>query len=366
MKIGYLSESMRWSGGAQQLIWMAEALKKRGHQLTLIVQADSDLVGAVEKLGLPVRLLRMRQDYDIPAAWRLSKLVRELGLDVLHAQHSTAHAIGLMAAAFSHVPVFCVTRRVIFPIKTNLFSRLKYISKRINGYVAISLAVREELLKVDIRPERIQVIPSVVHALSLNPVEGMAVRQEFGIPRDVPVLTMVANYSDFKGHEHFIHAAAQVVKSFPQTHFIVAGRDTEKLQNMVNELHLSSLHLARFRTDVPRLLAASTIFVMPSLQEAAGTSLREAMISGLPCIGTRVGGIPESIQDGKTGLLVPPGDPKALAQAMQRWLAYPQEAQALAAEGKRWIEAHFTLEPAATHMETFYETLLSHSSLSSR
>jgi glycosyltransferase involved in cell wall biosynthesis len=367
MRIGYLSESMRWSGGAQQLIWMSDALKNRGHDLTLLVQPGSDLVEAGRKVGLPVELLRMRQDYDVPAAWRLSKKIKAMGLDLLHAQHSTAHAIGLMAAALSEVPVFCVTRRVIFPIKTNLFSRLKYLSQRIDGYVAISEAVREELLKVHIRPDHIQVIPSVVRPPTLDAREGTAVRQEFGIPMDAPVMTMVSNYSDFKGHEHFIRAAAAVVQAFPQTHFIVAGRDTEKLQGLVDSLGLTqAVHLARFRTDVPRLLAATTVFVMPSLQEAAGTSLREAMIVGLPCIGSRVGGIPESIEDGKTGLLVSPADPVALGNAMIRLLRAPEEARRMAMDGKAWIEAHFTLAPAAQRMETFYETLLSRTVVSPR
>lgn len=367
MRIGYLSESMRWSGGAQQLVWMAQALTERGHQVTLIIQEGSDLVDAGRKAGVPMTFLKMRQDYDVPAAWRVAKKVRELGLEVLHAQHAKAHAIGLMAAGLSKVPVFCVTRRVIFPIRRNLFSRLKYLSGRIDGYVAISEAVREELLKVHVPAERIDVIPSVVKPPVLSAPDGAAVRQEFGISPDAPVITMIANFADFKGHQPFLHGAAAVAKRFPAAHFLIAGRDTEKLQPLVDQLGIArQTHLARFRTDVPRLLSATTLFVMPSLQEAAGTSLREAMIAGLPSIGTRVGGIPESIKDGETGLLVPPANGAALGNAMIRLLSDPAEAQRLAAAGKAWIEGHFTLGPNAARMESFYETLLSHAAVPSR
>jgi len=187
MRIGYLSESMRWSGGAQQLVWMAQALTERGHQVTLIIQEGSDLVEAGRKAGLPMTFLKMRQDYDVPAAWRVAKKVREWGLEVLHAQHAKAHAIGLMAAGLSKVPVFCVTRRVIFPIRRNLFSKLKYLSGRIDGYVAISEAVREELLKAHVPAERIDVIPSVVKPPALNAADGAAVGtgECYDVPADL-------------------------------------------------------------------------------------------------------------------------------------------------------------------------------------
>jgi glycosyltransferase involved in cell wall biosynthesis len=139
----------------------------------------------------------------------------------------------------------------------------------------------------------------------------------------------------------------------------LAGRDTEKLQVLVERLGISaSVRLAGFRTDVPRILAASDIFVLPSLQEAAGTALREAMAAGVACIGTNVGGIPESIIHDDTGLLVPPADAGALAQAIIRLLEDPQKTRTLAARGQAYVEDHFTLEPASAKMEAFYERLL--------
>jgi glycosyltransferase involved in cell wall biosynthesis len=367
MKIGFLSESMGWSGGAQQLLWMAEALQKRGHNLTLIVQPSSDLLARASSLGVPVMPLRMRQDYDVPAAWRLAKIVRELRLDILHAQHSTAHAIGLMSLLWTPVPLFAVTRRVIFPIKRNLFSRLKYLSKRIGGYIAISEAVRQELRKAGIPDSRIVVIPSVVRYEPATSDDGKMIRREFSLPTDVPLVLMVSNYSDFKGHEYLIRAAVSVAKTVPEARFLIAGRDTEKLAPLVAELGLQDrVRIAGFRTDVPRLHAAANLFVMPSLQEAAGTALREAMMAELPAIGTRVGGIPESIQDGETGRLVPPADAEALAGAIVDLLRNPARAREMAQRGQRFIGDNFTLEPAAQRMEQFYATLLSHTALPSR
>jgi glycosyltransferase involved in cell wall biosynthesis len=155
-------------------------------------------------------------------------------------------------------------------------------------------------------------------------------------------------------------AAVQVVKRFPATQFLFVGRDTEKMKPLVTTLGISAnVRLAGFRTDISRVLAASDLFVLPSLQEAAGTALREAMAAGLACIGTQTGGIPESITHEETGLLVPPSDSGALAQAIIQLLGNPHQAKTLAVRGRQFALDHFSLEPASVKMESFYERLLS-------
>ena len=349
---------MGWSGGAQQVLLLAGALRRKGHELILACQPGSEISSRAQTAGIPIEFVRMRQDYDLIAVRNVVTLVRKRGIEVLHAQHSTAHAIGLMAAACSGVPVFTVTRRVVFPVKKNLFSRLKYLSARINGYVAISNAVRDELQKAGIAGERIEIIPSVVDAVQASADEGAAFRQELGLANE-PVITTVANYADFKGQDFLIKAAARVRQVFPKVQFVLAGRDTEKLETLVDQMSLRrTVYLLGFRKDVPRILAGSDLFVLPSLQEAAGTALREAMAAGLPCVGTTAGGIPESIQDGRTGLLVPPADEKALASALIKLLEAPDMAQELAKAGETFAREKFSLDSAAGRTESFYKRLL--------
>ena len=360
MKILYVSEAIGWSGGTQQALMMAGALQKRGHRITLACQAESELKIRAELVGLPTAMVRMRQDYDVPASFEIAKLVRALGIDVLHAQHPTAHALALMAAYWSSPRVFAVTRRVVFPLRRNLFSRLKYLSSRINGYVAISEAVRSELTRAGVRPDRIELIPSVMNRPLATREEGQALRKEWGFPPNALVITTLANYADFKGQDYLMGAVAKVIAEFPNARFLLAGRDTEKLSPLVQRLQVSShVHLAGFRADVAQALAASDIFVLPSLQEAAGTALREAMAAGLPSIGTRVGGIPESIENGKTGLLVPPADSDALAEALKRYLRQPEECAHFGKEGQVFVNQHFSLPAASQKMEAFYQRLVS-------
>lgn len=359
MRILHVTESMGWSGGAHQTLMMASALRKRGQELWLICQPGSEILSRATEIGIPTVEIRMRQDYDVPAAYRISRAAKGLRANVLHAQHSTAHALALISTLWYRPPVFAVTRRVTFPIRKNLFSRLKYLSQRINGYVAISQAVREELENAGIVSDRIEVIPSATDIKPASKAEGQAIREEFRIPAGVPLVVTIGNYADFKGQDHLIKAASLVVKKKPQVRFLLAGRDIEKLTALVLELGLrESVTLAGFRRDVPQLLAASDVFAIPSLQEAAATALREAMLVGLPVVATNVGGIPESVTDADNGLLVPPANPEALATAILRLIDHPLEAAHMALRGKIKAETHWTIDPAAERMERFYERLL--------
>jgi glycosyltransferase involved in cell wall biosynthesis len=359
MRIMYLTESTGWSGGAQQALWMAGSLKRRGQEVLLACQPGSDIGARARAESIPTVEVRMRQDYDVLAARRVAELLKIYQIQVLHAQHSTAHAIGLMAAWWAGTPVFAVTRRVIFPLKRNIFSRFKYLSRRINGYIAISAAVKEELLKAGVSSSRIEVIPSVMNIAQGTPQDRIELRGELGLAAARPVITNVANYADFKGQPYLVRAAAEVLKSVPDVEFLFVGRDVDKLSPLVEQLGLTkSVRLAGFRTDISRILAASDLFVLPSLQEGAGTSLREAMSIGLACIGSRVGGIPESILDGETGVLVPPADEYALAEAIIDLLTHPQKARTMAVRGRAYVQENFTLEPTSAKMEAFYKRLL--------
>lgn len=358
MRIMYLTESLGWSGGAQQSLWMADALQRRGHEVVFACQPASDIRERAVQAGLTIEPIRMRQDYDLPAAMAVTRILRKHRTEILHAQHSTAHAIGLVAAFWARVPAFAVTRRVNFPLKRNVFSRLKYVSSRVNGYVAVAESVKDALVKGGVAPSRIQVIPSIVNARQGRPEEGIALRQELGLPLDSPVITTVANYADFKGQDYLVKAAAIVAQRVPDAQFLLVGRGTERLKPLVEQLGLERrVRLVGFRTDIPRVLAATSLFVLPSLQEAAGTAVREAMSVGLPCIATRVGGLPEVISDGETGLLIPPADQERLAQAIVTLLENPDRAQALGEQGKRWAATHFSLEAACQQMEAFYTQL---------
>lgn len=346
---------MGWSGGAQQTLWMARALLDRGHALQLVCQPGSEIAVRAIQAGIPILELRMRQDYDLLAVAGLVRILRHQQTEVLHAQHSTAHAIGLMAAAWTDTPVFAVTRRVTFRVRRNPFSRLKYLSHRVDGYVAISQAVRQELLQAGVPSQRVAVVPSVVELGPTDSNDRLAFRTEIAAG-NAPVIGVIGNYAEFKGQNVMVRAIPDILKRHPDALFVFAGRGVEALGPLLKNLGVEkSARILGFRTDVPKILAGLDIYVMPSLEEAAGTALREAMLAGLPCVGSRVGGIPESIEDGVTGLLVPAGDPRAISQAVDRLLIDRESSRRMGEAGRRFCAEHFSISAGATRMESLYQ-----------
>jgi len=228
-------------------------------------------------------------------------------------------------------------------------------------------AVRDWLVGDGYDPDRIAVIPNGVDLARFDaPVDSAAVRGSLGIEPDAPLVTVVSRVTRLKGLEQFIGAAAVLAERHPRARFLVAGEPAPG-----DELYLASLKrlaarlgigdrlvFAGLRQDVPALLGASTVAVMPSLNEALSNSLLESMAAGVPTVATRVGGTPEALTDGESGLLVPPGDMAALAAAVRRLLDDPAAATAYGRAARRVIEQRFSLRTMVAATERLYVGLL--------
>jgi glycosyltransferase involved in cell wall biosynthesis len=150
-------------------------------------------------------------------------------------------------------------------------------------------------------------------------VDAMQKRQELGVPADVPLCGVVANFYKTKGLEYFIDAAAIVAKKIPEVRFIIVGEGKlrPKLEKQIKNLGLQNkITLTGFREDALEILATMDIFVLSSLKEGLPFSLLEAGALGKPIVATRVGGVPEIIDHNQNGLLVPPAEAKTLAEAI--------------------------------------------------
>jgi glycosyltransferase involved in cell wall biosynthesis len=169
-----------------------------------------------------------------------------------------------------------------------------------------------------------------------------------------------------KGLEQFLEAAAAIRMRVPDARFLIVGETAPNdrpylsvLTNLAGRLGLSDrVVFAGLRTDVPQLLASATVSVMPSLNEALSNVLLESMAAGVPVVATRVGGTPEAIQDGVNGLLVEPGDPAALAQAIGHLLAQPELARRLGCAARESITERFSIDRMVSATEDLYLSLL--------
>lgn len=364
MRVLHVTESRSWSGGTVQLWNLCRGLIARGHAVALFCPPEAELLRHTPESPVDVTVCPLREDYDLLAARRLAQTIRRFRPDIVHAHHPRAHAIALLAGLFGPVPRLVVSRRVSFKLKRwNPFSQWKYRSSRIRTYVAVSEDIRRVLAAGGVPTEKIVVIHSGVDTARFtprSPVESL--RRELRLPSDRPIVGNVTHYSWWKGQAHFLAAAKEVIKAGVPAHFLLAGKDTdgEDARRRVAELGIGPhVTLAGFRRDMPEVLSLLGVSVVSSLAgEGFSGVLRESMCLGIPTVATDVGGNAELVRDGKTGLLVPPADPAAMALAIRRLLSDRSLAQTLAEAARINVRDNYSLESMIDKTIALYERLV--------
>ncbi len=306
-------------GGEQQVLSLMRGLAARGVAQSLLVRRDSDLGMRVANEGMKVHVLRVHAPWD-PRTWRQARQFAQTeGSTIVHAHTGNAHKLALSAFA-GEIPIV-VTRRVDFAIKRNWFSQRKY-THPCQHYIAISTGVRDVLVDGGVDPSRIDIVPSGIEPTRFaNATTGADWRKQWNVTEPGPVIGVVAAYADHKDPLNLINAAPRVLKKLPCAKIVFVGEGDMRPEM---ETHIAKLDLAErvqltgWQTDVGGCLAALDIFVMPSKLEGLCTSLLDAQAAGVPCVACRAGGIPDIIEDGVNGLLVPPQNPEALADAIVR------------------------------------------------
>jgi glycosyltransferase involved in cell wall biosynthesis len=311
-----------WRGGERQAVWLATALAARGHRSLVAGRTGEPFLSRAAAAGLQTVACNPwgGGEMSLIAAARLRGIVRQEGVDIVHA-HS-AHAVSLGAVATLDTPArLVVTRRVDFRLRRNLGTRWKY--GRAAAIIAISHAVARVLVESGVQPERVTVIPS---GIDLARVVGPASQEtlaQLGVPPGAPLVVQVAQLVGHKDPLTFVAAMACVHARVPGAHAIMVGDGAlaGAVAGAVREAGLESvLHVAGYRTDADRLIAAADVVTLSSREEGMGTVLLDAMAFGGAIAATVAGGIPEVVSDGVTGLLAPIGDGPALGAAIARLL----------------------------------------------
>ena len=258
--------------------------------------------------------------------------------------------VGLPAAWLAGIPCRYASHHNRYPSLTA--SRIRLHRWIMNswialGLVAVSRFTQAEAVAEGIDPKRVIVIDNGVAPLKPDAAQASALRNEMLAPAGTRLVLSVGRLVPQKAQQVLIQAAEIVIRSFPWTRFVIAGEGPEReaLQSQIAQSGLGEgVRLLGARTDIPELLAASDLFVLSSSSEGMPVALLEAMASGLAVVTTRVGGMPDVISDGETGILVPPQDPFALAGAICKVLQDDDLRLRLGLSAKALIEKEFSLE----------------------
>jgi len=359
----HIDTARTWRGGQNQVLLTVLGLRALGHRSMLVAHAAGALRQRAQE-GLELVPLTPKTEMDLSAAWRLSRLIKQLRPDVVHAHDPHGVAMAALALSMStqlDKPPLVAARRVDFHIKGNSLSRWKY--RQVDCFICASEAIRKMLVADGVPAVRAVTIHEGIDLGHIEAAPAANLHAELWLPHHAPIVGNVAALVPHKGQRHLIEAAAIVVKRVPDARFVIAGDGELRpaLERQIKDHHLEKhVFLAGFRPDVVSVHKAFDIFVMSSVSEGLGTSLLDAMACGKPIVATTAGGMPEVVKDGQTGILVRPRDHEAMANAIIRLLGDAAARRAMGAAGEARARAYFSAERMVQDTVEVYRRVAMH------
>jgi glycosyltransferase involved in cell wall biosynthesis len=346
-----------------QSLGLALALAERGERVHFVAQTGSALAARLASSGLSWESMPLRGFKQIGmCSWlRLSNRFRRLQPDIVHVHDSAAQIPALWAAGrwtagrrSRRKPRVVVTRRTDFPLR----SARRPISYELlsDRVICVSSAVRQRLIEVEVPAERLAVIPDFVDCRHFDPA---ATQHRAG---DAPTIVAIGRLSREKGHAVLLRAMLAVARSCPGARLVLAGQGEQRsaLEAQAAAAGISPIvEFLGFVPDVRPVLAAADVFAMPSLSEGLGVAALEAMAMAKPVVATNVGGLPESVAGGETGLIVPAGDADALAEALVALLSDRERARVMGEAGRQRALTTFDRGPIVDRIIALYQEVLS-------
>lgn len=375
-------------GGAQEVVrTLAENLSKIGVVSVVCTFKDGPLRQDIEALGIPVEILPERR-YSITSLLSfirenleyrksLKKLLDKYQIDVIQTHLLRSMDFLVLSIRSQTGPkVFWTFHNALFDLREDHLKKNHWLlkpkrfshhllyrigSKYVDGIVAVSQDVKTSILNTmpGIPPEKITVICNCVDVKRYG--EGFnreQIRQELEFSPDDQVGVVVATFKRQKGHQFLIEAASKLVNKFPNLHILFVG-DGELREQLIEQTHTldidNHIHFLGTRSDVPSILAASDLFILPSLWEGLPMALIEAMASGLPVVATDVSGTTQVMEDGKTGILVQPGQSNKLELAVGKILSDPETAKKMGEASRLRVEKLFSAQKQANEYLELYK-----------
>jgi glycosyltransferase involved in cell wall biosynthesis len=349
----HVDTARTWRGGQNQVLLTVNGLRSIGHRAALVAHPDGELRRRAAE-GLDLIPIAPRTEMDLSAAWRLSRVIRRLDPDIIHAHD--AHGVAMAALALSmgaastrrtggRAPALVAARRVDFHLRGNSLSRWK--QRQVDCFIAASEAIRRMLIADGVPAERTITVHEGIDVDHVLAAPRVNVHEAFWLPHHAPVVGNVAALVPHKGHRHLVDAAHLVVREIPDARFVILGEGElrDALERQVRDHHLEKhVLLPGFRTDVLGCIKGFDLFALSSVTEGLGTSLLDAMACSRAIVATRAGGIPEVVEDGVTGRLVPARDHAALAQAIVELLRDDALRKRMGGAGLARVSERFTVE----------------------
>ena len=362
----FIIKPLIWSGADRVLLDVAARLNPDRYRviyglISSVPEEEIALPQDVPVVRFPMRRLNgiIWFKFFFMLCWALYKH----RIQIIHLNSYHPGNFGRLAAYLMRVPIIIDHWHgfIRFNRKRRLMCRL--LERCTDLSFAISGLVRDYVIQeCGLDPGKFKVLYNCLdYHRYQNAKPAYQVRGELGLAPDLPVVGLVARLDHWaKGHRELFQAMALLKERYPMQALIVGGgRREAEMRDLAASLNLTQVvHFLGYREDIPDLLAAMDIFTLPSYGEGVSLAMLEAMAAGLPIIVSRVGGLPEIVQDGETGLLIPPRDPEALAEGLARLLAQPAWARSLGEKARAQVEQNFSFERLARDLNADYDEVV--------
>lgn len=377
LKILHIITNLPVGGAQDNTLITVEGLDKGRYDVSLMSASDGRWLDRARKID-DIRLIFIEElirkidlFYDLIALVKIYRIIKKGNYDIVHTHSSKPGFSGRIAARLAGVPYIIHTvhgfpfNDFMNPLMRKFFIYLeRYLSKLTDILITVSKLNLKKVIELNIAPARKLVnIYSGIRFEKFNvPVDIEEKKRNLGIDVSQKVIGMVGRLSAQKAPQYFIKSIPGIRERFPQARFIIVG-DGElrnELEELIRSLDLTAVvKIFGFRDDVPEILQILDIYVLSSCWEGLGRSLTEAMFLSRPVVATAVEGVPELVIDEETGLLVPPRDAEAIAQAVIRLLDHPEYARRLGENAHNKIVSHFSADTMITEIDRLYQRITS-------
>ena len=347
-------------GGTEKLVY--DIVQQVDPQKVSSVVCCLDTLGhfgeELQKEGYPVVALHRKPGIDWKLIQRLSALLRQEKIDVIHAHQYTPYFYGFMAAWHNKIRTFSTTPKLVFTEHGRFYPDERKLKRVITNpvlslftdeIVTISEQTKSSLITYENFPaHRIRVVYNGIELSKFSqPLDGAAKKKELGLPPDAPVIGIVARLDPIKNHAMLLRAFKQVLETLPDACLLIVGDGPEGVNLKTLAESLGIMNNTTFlgaRRDVPELLQTFDVFALSSFSEGTSVTLLEAMGASIPIVATRVGGNPEVVQDRETGYLVQSDDEQDMAAMLLALLQDKETRQRMGHAGRQRVQQMFSLE----------------------
>jgi glycosyltransferase involved in cell wall biosynthesis len=360
-RILQISSMKNWRGGEQQVAYLIMELRTLGKEVYMVVSKGSKLEQFCIDNNFQYSRFRFGNGFNLFAAWKLKAIIARHQIDLVHMHCSPSHTLAIVSNLLGNKAKMVLSRRVDFPIKNNPLSIKKYNFGQIENILCVSNKINSIVSPVIKNQTKIKTVYSGIDLNKFSTTKGQILRKQYGIDKENILIGNIASIANHKDYFTFIDTAEMLLKGGLKSKFFIIGDDggeEQQIRTYVKEKHLENdIIFTGFRTDINKILPELDIFLFTSKEEGLGTSVLDAMASGVPVVATRAGGIPEMVTNGQNGLLCGIQSPEELANAIIRVVQNDELRESIVRNGKTTAQKFSKEKTAAETMACYMDIL---------